>query len=184
MSERKPLSKKLRFEVFKRDGFACQYCGSNPPSVVLEIDHINPVSNGGNNDIDNLITACFDCNRGKSSCLLSSVPGSVIDKTELITEKLEQVKAYERIIKSRKKHEEKQINEVQDTFNLYFEGYSFSKTFKESVRVFVKNIPIDSVTNAMQVACIKFPAVDDLDRVIKYFCGICWRQIRDLQEIR
>lgn len=35
------------------------------PDVVLEIDHINPVANGGDNDIMNLITSCFDCNRGK-----------------------------------------------------------------------------------------------------------------------
>jgi 5-methylcytosine-specific restriction endonuclease McrA len=40
---RKPLSKKLRFEVFKRDGFSCQYCGAHPPDVLLEIDHVIPV---------------------------------------------------------------------------------------------------------------------------------------------
>ena len=62
---RKSLTKKLRFETFKRDSFTCQYCGSMAPDVVLEVDHINPVVNGGNNDILNLITSCFDCNRGK-----------------------------------------------------------------------------------------------------------------------
>ncbi len=61
MNKRKSLSKKIRFEVFKKDSFTCQYCGSTPPSTVLEIDHINPVSLGGDNSIDNLITSCFDC---------------------------------------------------------------------------------------------------------------------------
>lgn len=69
---RKSISKKLRFEIFKRDSFCCQYCGKSSPDVILEIDHINPVSKGGENDPLNLITACFDCNRGKSDRKLSS----------------------------------------------------------------------------------------------------------------
>ena len=43
----------------------CQYCGQSAPDVVLEVDHIVPVAEGGDNDIMNLITSCRDCNRGK-----------------------------------------------------------------------------------------------------------------------
>lgn len=71
MAKRKTLSKKTRFEVFKRDSFTCQYCGKQAPDVVLEIDHINPVSKGGNNDLTNLVTTCFDCNRGKTDKKIS-----------------------------------------------------------------------------------------------------------------
>ena len=78
MTKRKNIPKKKRFEVFKRDSFSCQYCGSKAPDVVLNIDHINPVSKGGDNDILNLITSCFDCNSGKSDNLLSD--NSVIEK--------------------------------------------------------------------------------------------------------
>ena len=70
-SKRKPLSKNLRFEVFKRDSFKCQYCGQEAPDVILNADHINPVKNGGDNNIINLITSCFSCNSGKSARLLS-----------------------------------------------------------------------------------------------------------------
>ena len=69
--ERKQISKTLRFEVFKRDKFTCQYCGQSSPDVVLEVDHINPVSNFGDNQIMNLITSCRDCNRGKGKRRLS-----------------------------------------------------------------------------------------------------------------
>jgi hypothetical protein len=65
MSKRKTVSKGLRFDIFRRDGFTCQYCGRHPDDVVLEIDHIRPVIDGGDNDPLNLITACEDCNRGK-----------------------------------------------------------------------------------------------------------------------
>ena len=68
---RKNISKKTRFEVFKRDSFKCQYCGLKAPDVILEIDHIKPISKGGDNSIMNLVTSCFNCNRGKSNIELS-----------------------------------------------------------------------------------------------------------------
>lgn len=71
MAERKPISKKTRFEVFKRDRFTCQYCGRMSPDVILEVDHIKPVAEGGTNKMINLITSCRDCNRGKGKRRLS-----------------------------------------------------------------------------------------------------------------
>lgn len=67
---RKPISKRLRFEVFKRDSFKCHYCGATAPDVLLQVDHITPVSKEGTNEIVNLITACANCNLGKSNILL------------------------------------------------------------------------------------------------------------------
>jgi 5-methylcytosine-specific restriction endonuclease McrA len=60
----------LRFRIFARDGFQCRYCGRKPPEVVLQVDHIYPVSKGGRNNPDNYATACSDCNLGKSDALL------------------------------------------------------------------------------------------------------------------
>jgi len=68
-----PVSTSLRFEIFARDGFVCQYCGHRPPDVVLEVDHVHPVSKGGTDDSINLITACFGCNRGKAAKVLSNI---------------------------------------------------------------------------------------------------------------
>lgn len=67
-----PISKGLRFDIFRRDNFTCQYCGRRPPSVVLEIDHITPVSQGGDDDPSNLATSCYDCNRGKGTKVLEA----------------------------------------------------------------------------------------------------------------
>jgi len=53
---RKAISKKMRFEILKRDSFTCQYCGKTPPEAILEIDHIDPVAEGGSNEILNLVT--------------------------------------------------------------------------------------------------------------------------------
>lgn len=59
------LSHALRFQVLRRDGFTCQYCGRRAPEVKLHVDHVVPWSAGGGNDLENLRTACDVCNLGK-----------------------------------------------------------------------------------------------------------------------
>ena len=61
------IPKALRFAVLERDGFRCRYCGRGYPDVVLELDHATSWKEGGETNLDNLVTSCFDCNRGKSS---------------------------------------------------------------------------------------------------------------------
>jgi len=68
--KRRGLTKTMRFEVFKRDHFTCQYCGAKAPDVVLECDHAHPVFHDGQNAMENLRTACRDCNAGKGARLL------------------------------------------------------------------------------------------------------------------
>jgi hypothetical protein len=87
-TERKPLSKTTRFEVFKRDGFKCQYCGRAAPDVLLVVDHIKPVAAGGENNILNLLTACPDCNAGKSDRALDD--GSILARQRGQLEELEE----------------------------------------------------------------------------------------------
>lgn len=73
MTKRHGISKRLRFHVLKRDSFMCRYCGDRGDGVRLQIDHIIPVARGGTNEFGNLITACFDCNAGKTDEPLGDV---------------------------------------------------------------------------------------------------------------
>jgi hypothetical protein len=67
VSKRRAISLAKRFLVIKRDRYRCRIC--NRSGVELEVDHIVPVSQGGSDRLDNLQTACQDCNRGKSDRL-------------------------------------------------------------------------------------------------------------------
>lgn len=58
------FSRKL---IFRRDKYMCGYCGARQKQNNLTIDHVIPKSIGGKNSFTNCITACLQCNRGKSN---------------------------------------------------------------------------------------------------------------------
>lgn len=67
LRQRGTLAVGLRFDVFIRDNFRCRYCGvSVDNGAILHVDHVVPESKGGPTTMDNLVTACIDCNLGKS----------------------------------------------------------------------------------------------------------------------
>ncbi len=72
--QRNLMTSKLREFIKKRDNFTCCICGnstSTEPNLLLEIDHIVPVSKGGYTIEENLQTLCWKCNREKSNKLMN-----------------------------------------------------------------------------------------------------------------
>lgn len=123
MQKRKSITKKTRFEVFKRDSFTCQYCGAKAPDVVLEIDHLNPVKHGGENDLLNLITSCFVCNRGKSHRKISD--NSVVEKQRIQIEELNiRRQQLEMILEWRNELQKNSLYELQKVEEYWEEKFS------------------------------------------------------------
>lgn len=176
---RKPLSRTTRFEIFKRDGFKCQYCGRCPPDVLLEIDHITPVAEGGDDDFDNLITACFDCNRGKAARLLDVVPRSLADRAAEIAEREAQLQALNELLKVQATRLE------EDTWRVAFalfandddEQLFLKYNHKVAIKRFLKVLPLQSVLDAAEIARGRVTWHDH--RRFLYFCKVCWNQIKD-----
>jgi len=176
---RKAISKKLRFEVFKRDGFKCQYCGVVPTQEVLQVDHIVPVAEGGENDMDNLITSCQPCNIGKGARNLTAIPKSLKEKSEEIAEQEEQIIEYQKIIfqsRNRKIDTAWEIATILDSTAL--EGYP--KASLLSIQMFLDKLPLEEVLEAADIA--NGQNFYQKNRTFKYFCGVCNRKIRDLKE--
>ena len=63
--ERGKVSNKMRFSIYKRDGYRCRRCGRSGMFNDLEIDHIRPISKGGKTEYNNLQTLCRRCNKEK-----------------------------------------------------------------------------------------------------------------------
>lgn len=66
------ISKRLRFEILRRDGFKCRYC--HAVEVLLTVDHVTPISLGGTDHPSNLVACCDDCNTGKASTVARVTP--------------------------------------------------------------------------------------------------------------
>lgn len=174
---RKPLSKKVRFETFKRDLFCCQYCGRKPPSVALEVDHITPVTKGGKNNVDNLLTSCFDCNRGKSNIELSSLPPSTEEKLLLLKEKRDQYKEYQKYSLSMDKMMENDLIRCDKVWLNHF-MYPYDSSFRNSsIKTFIRKLGVEEVITSMELALSR--KGDRQSKAIPYFCGICWNKIND-----
>lgn len=56
-----------RLKVFERDGYKCKYCAKQLTRFSATLDHIQPVSKGGTNTMDNLVTACLHCNSSRGN---------------------------------------------------------------------------------------------------------------------
>lgn len=176
MSKRKTLSKKARFEVFKRDEFTCQYCGATPPKVILHVDHITPVAGGGQNDMDNLITSCQPCNQGKGAASLSCVPQSLKDKAETVKEREEQIRGYSEVMAARRERLEDESWQALEEFMRVFRTDSVSREEFASVKRFVETLGIDTVIWAVDLALARKPYYPS--SCFRYFCGICWNKVR------
>lgn len=178
--KRKSLSKKLRFEVFKRDEFICTYCGRKPPGVVLQVDHVIPVADGGLNTIENLTTSCFDCNSGKSDRALSVLPETISTRADLLAEREEQEREFAKLLRRRRKRQEENIDQIE---KILLEGSNlfFKDRFRLSVKNFLERLPLDRVTLAAEMAYNRIPQPDPR---LKYFCGICWKFILEGSDAR
>lgn len=169
------IGKKLRFEVFKRDGFTCQYCGATPPAL-LEVDHINPVAAGGDDDPDNLITACFDCNRGKGAVPLDVVPQSLDERAAEVAEREAQLAAFGAIMEAARQRLEDDAWTIAEMLSPgASEGYSTANLV--SIKRFLRDLPLHDVLDAAEMTVAR--RGEHSARAFKYFCGICWNWIRD-----
>lgn len=174
------IGAKMRFEVFKRDGFCCLYCGSHPPDALLHVDHIVPVAGGGGNDMDNLATACDRCNFGKGARLLSATPKSLDAKAAEVAEREAQIRGYAAVMKARRERIEDDCWEVFDV--LRPQPATVTQQEFQSVRNFVGKLGLHDVLEAADIAVGKVLDLGDPWRRrnrFRYFCGVCWAKIRE-----
>lgn len=177
--KRQGIGKKTRFEVFKRDGFACQYCGAHPPGVLLHVDHITAVANGGTNDTDNLITACLPCNLGKGARDLTVVPQSLEEKAKEIAERESQLAGYQEILEARRERIEDELWRVAELIDPGSSTTGMSRDWTASIRRFNEQLGVHAVLEAADKARGRYPYGGK--KTFLYFCGICWNRIREAQ---
>lgn len=174
-NRRTPISKRRRFDVFKRDGFACQYCGRKTPEVVLEIDHIVPVVDGGENEIDNLTTACFECNRGKAHKSLKAIPEPMKERAARIKEAEAQLSAYSKIMEDRRARIDEQVWSI--IWALHPNRNTVPRTWISGITKFLDRLSYPEIMQAVEITRLK--GIYSESKEFRYFCGTCWSMIRE-----
>jgi len=176
---RKAISNKLRFEIFKRDEFMCQYCGSHPPKAVLHVDHITPVKLGGDNNISNLITSCSICNSGKSATSLNSIPKSLKDTAKAMKQKEAQIKGYNKVMQE---HIARVESDAWRVANMLLHTFgeplnSINSNHFRSIKIFIERLGLYGCLESVEIMAIK--NIRSEQKAFIYFCGICWNKIKE-----
>ena len=145
--------------------------------MVLEPDHIKPKSKGGNDGVDNLLTACFACNRGKGAAELSVIPDTLAKKAGVIAAQEAQIKAYNRRLTGRMRRLKRDVGLIEKAFQETYPKHAFLAPAKDSIIMcFLPHLHYEEMQQFMRKACFRTRSADDAYR---YFCGICWKVIRE-----
>ncbi len=188
MAKRKGLSKKVRFEVFKRDSFTCQYCGSKAPDTILHVDHIDPVANGGSDNLINLVTACQGCNSGKGATLLSDnsvleKQRAQLDELQLQREQLDMMIQWQRGLCS---IGEEATAQVASIWSDLVPGSFLTESGCLGLAVLLRKHGVEHVVSAMRESVSKIeldddnnPTADSVDAAWQFVCKITRLEAED-----
>lgn len=190
-ASRKGMGRRIRFDVFKRDSFTCQYCGRTPPTVILHIDHVVAVANGGGEELDNLLTSCRECNLGKGARPLGDRPAPRPNAEELLKRREEeqliqdQMFLYNEFLMERREEKQDAIERLgrywYNKTERVKDQYVFGTGRAPSIGRFLDSLPEARIAEAMDIAhANRPPSIGSMGgRTFRYFCAVCWNWIRE-----
>jgi hypothetical protein len=181
----KPIARRLRFEILRRDAHTCRYCGGQAPDVQLTVDHVIPRVLGGSDDPTNLVTACKDCNSGKSSVSPDSSIVADVDAAALLF-----AKAMERAAEIRSAESERLVEATMQWKQAWDRWYvggdeertvPLPRTWASSIERFLTQGLTATELEVNIRTAMEGPAMPA--DTFRYFCGVCWRELTERQEL-
>lgn len=181
------ISKRLRYEVFRRDNHACRYCGATAPDAKLTIDHVIPVTLGGTDEPANLVTACTECNTGKSA---TSPDAPIV--ADISADAIRWGKAMQEAASFMLRDREERLLH-QERFGELWNNWTYGSKYNR------QTLPMPAgwgnSVDSLLAAGLPFPVLAECidlamaakhvhpDDTFRYMCGIAWRKIAELREI-
>lgn len=179
------VTKRLRYEILRRDNHTCRYCGASAPDVKLTVDHVIPQALGGSDDPANLVTACEPCNSGKTS-----IPADAPIVANVADDALRWAAAIDRAAELA--HEKYQVRlAYRGTFRQAWDDWKTGPEQDKAVPLdanwetsldnfYEAGLPDWELTEAVRAAMTNQKVVPD--NTFRYFAGICWTKIRKMQD--
>lgn len=179
------VSKRLRYEVLRRDNHACKYCGAAAPDATLTVDHVVPVALGGSDDPSNLVAACVDCNAGKAA---TNPDGPLVEdvKQDALRWALAMRAASELIQQERITR-----NAPREAFAAEWHDWTYEWQGQRRTWALPPNWE-NSIDNLVRAGLTAADLVDSVGETMRrsgvrdsfrYFCGVAWAVARDKQEL-
>lgn len=151
------VTKRTRFEVLRRDGHTCRYCGATAPDATLTVDHVLPVALGGTDGPENLVTACRDCIRW-AAAIEKAAENALTNEHENA--------AY--------------LDSVRDAVDA-FTDYEKPDDWCESIYRFrAAGLPAESLLRSLLIGADKRGI--PWNQRWRYACGTAWRMLTSIQE--
>ncbi|CCW14628.1 HNH endonuclease [Rhodococcus aetherivorans] len=166
------VSKRLRYEILRRDNHSCRYCGATAPGVKLTVDHVIPQVLGGSNEPSNLVTACSDCNNGKSATMPDA---PTVDDIEA---RSAQWASAMRQAADELSADRRAVDDVCRAFDEVWSRYRPVGWRSTIEAVYAAGLPADVIVEMAHVA----QEARDVDSRWNYFCGCCWKRVGQLQD--
>jgi hypothetical protein len=181
------VSKRLRYEILRRDNHACRYCGATAPKAALTVDHVVPVTLGGSDEPANLVTACEPCNAGKSSAspdasLVAGVSAEALHWGQAVRDAAEVL-----LREYRHRHD------LHDQFERHWRRWTFGPPharrtiplpdgWEKSVDGFLASgLPMEILWECTEKAMAALSVTPE--NTFRYMCGIAWRKVRELRDV-
>lgn len=182
------ISPTLRFEVFKKYNFTCQYCGRKSPDVILELDHVVPKVEGGDDREENLTCSCWECNRGKGGRHLGAEisDNGILEQTLTLAEYEIRMREYLAVAERCKIFEDTIIGRLETHFLEQFDYVPRYLDFPGSLILkalkIVPGLTESDIRSSLTYAVTRTKD-DRRDQswavaACKYFCGIMKNQIK------
>ena len=182
--DRRSISKRLRYEVFRRDDHRCRYCGATANDARLTIDHVQPIALGGSDEPANLVTACAECNSGKSSSAPDApIVENVADDALRWSKAMQRAAEIDRKSKARLRPIVKAADEKWCEFTTYGDAQlPRPADWRSGIENFAnQGLNKREVVEAIEITMAAKNITNE--NLWRYFCGVCWNKIRDRQEI-
>ena len=168
------VSKRVRFEVLRRDNYQCRYCGAAAPDVPLTVDHVVPVALGGTDEPSNLVAACQDCNAGKSS----ATPDQAL-VADVEADALRWAAAMERAAEEDRARKDVRDGVLAAVAAAWPSYRRLPSGWESAIGSFLDaGLSAEVIVEMVHVA----NEARGVDYRWGYFCGCCWNRVRKLQD--
>lgn len=178
------IGSRLRFEILRRDGFRCSYCGAKPQQRELHVDHVVAKTLGGTDTPENLASSCQDCNLGKASTTLEGPAVTAVDQRAV--QYREAISSAAQIQVNLREGEDRFVGAFRENWDSRATDHDLvappEPGWESGLLRFLRlGVPEEELHALTRVAM-------DAHRVPgakkwTYFCGCCWRAVEELRQM-